>query len=146
MPRRIILNEMDRARKEVDRVFRNFLDLPRLTKMKLSMARPKTDIQEKDKEFVVKVGLPGMKKTDLDINVSSDRLEVKAQHRQELKLEKKNLFKQELSYKGFYRAFPLPAKVMPDKSKALYTNGILEIHMPKTEAEKEMKPKHIKVL
>ncbi len=131
MARRLILDEMDRVRHEADRVFKNFLEIPRMAKMKLQ--KPKANIQDKGKELVVKMNLPGMKKQDIEVNVLSNSLEVKAQHKNKLTIEKKGLFKQESSYKGFYNSFPLPAKVMPDKSKVLYKKGVLEIHAPKAQ-------------
>ena len=145
MSKSIILDEMDRVRKEVNKVFKGFLNFPKMSKLKLHMETPKTDIKETKNEFVVKVGMPGMKKTDIDLNVTSKMLEVKAQHRQEVKMQDKGFLKQEQSYKGFYSMFPLPAKVLPDKSKALYTKGVLEIHLPKAHGTIENKIKKLEI-
>lgn len=142
MPNKTLLDEMDRLRKEVDRVFKNFLDFPKMIKSKeLIPVKTETSIEEKPEEFVLKVDLPGLKKADIDLRVSQNAMEVKAEKKQELKLERKGLLKHESSYRGFYRAFPLPAKVLPDKTKALYKNGVLEVRIPKAEgtAKKELK-------
>lgn len=146
MTRKLVLFEMDRVRKEVDRVFKNFLDFPKMKLEKSILKAPKTEVSEKNNEFVVKMNMPGLKKQDIDLRISERAIEVKAEQRHEAKFEKKGLLKEDSSYKGFYTSFPLPGKVLADKSKALYKNGALEIHMPKARFEKETKPKQIKVI
>ncbi len=137
MTRRLVLFEMDRLRKEVDRIFRNFLDFPKMKSEKLAvMKAPKADMAEKDNELVLKMNMPGLKKQDIDLRISENAIEVKAQQRHEANISSKGMLKEESSYKGFCTSFPLPAKVLSDKSKALYKKGVLEIHMPKAkEAE-----------
>ena len=147
MTRKLVLFEMDRVRKEVDRMFKNFLDFPKMKSNKFAVLKaPETEVSEKGNEFIVKMNLPGLKKQDIDLKISERMLEVKAEQRHEAKFEKKGLLKEDSSYKGFCTSFPLPGKVLADKSKALYKNGALEIHMPKAKFEKETKPRHIKVI
>ncbi|MFH0752256.1 MAG: Hsp20/alpha crystallin family protein [archaeon] len=147
MARNLVLDEMDRIRKEVDKVFKNFLDFPKMkAKQLINMNTPKTEIKETPKEFVVKVGMPGMKKADIDLKVSSNALEIKAENKQEIEIQKKGLFKKESSYQGFHRAFPLPAKILTDKTKAIYQKGVLEIHMPKAAGTMKKEFKKIKII
>ena len=140
MSRKLVLFEMDRVRSEVDKLFKNFLDMPRLMHGKrVDMKKP--DVSENENELVVKMNMPGLKKQDIDLKISEHSVEVKAQQRHEAKIEKKGMMKEESDYKGFYTSFPLPGKVLADKSKALYKNGVLEIHMPES---KGIDLKHIK--
>lgn len=55
------------------------------------------------------------------------------------KIEKKGFYREERSYRGFYRAMALPSEVIPEKAKAKYKDGVLELTIPKTEAKKKNK-------
>ncbi len=118
---------MDRIRKEVDTLFKNFLNLPK--QMRPTM--PAMEIKDRGKEIVAKISLPGMDRKNIDLKVMPQSIELKTEKKFESHLEKKGYQQQERKYQGFYRAFPLPAKILTNKTKTLYKNGVLEIHMPK---------------
>lgn len=81
--------------------------------------------------------MPGLEKQDININVTEDRLEISAETKHEEKKEEKDYIYRERRSGSYYRAISLPSPVDPDKSKATYNNGILEIKMPKTEVKKK---------
>ncbi len=94
-----------------------------------------TDIQETDSEIIILAELPGVKKEDIYINGTENTVEISA----ELKTEKEET-EEEMKYihreiikKKFYRSFKLPAEIIPEKAKATYNNGILELRLPKKE-------------
>lgn len=103
------------------------------------------DVMDKDKQIVVRANLPGIDKKNVSIKTTEDALEIKAEQSKEKKEEEGNYFRRERSYGSFYRAIALPKKVEPDKTKAKMTDGILEITLPKKEAEKEKKKKEVKI-
>ncbi len=92
---------------------------------------PLADVFETDKEVIVTVELPGVKKDDIEVNVTENAVEVKAEIKEEHKEEKEGIYRMERSYRGFYRVIPLPAEVKPEEAKATYKNGVLEIRIPK---------------
>ena len=77
---------------------------------------PTSDVVETKDELVIKAELPG--------------------------IEEKGFRRMERSYGTFLRAFTLPANVAPEMITASFTNGLLEVHLPKKE---EAKPRSIKV-
>ncbi len=139
-----IFDEMLRMQQEMDRLFSGFFSPPyqlgpgtavqeaesqRIPSMRKAFA----DVQETDKEVVVTVELPGMKKEDIELNVTPERVEIKAQTKEETTEEKEDFRAYARKYAGFYRSIPLPALVESDDVKATYKNGVLEVTLPKKE-------------
>jgi HSP20 family protein len=98
---------------------------------------PFIDVIETDKEVIATAEMPGLEKQDIKINVTEDRLEISAETKHEEKKEEKGYVYRERRSGSYYRAISLPSPVDPDKSKASYKNGVLEIKMPKTEVKKK---------
>jgi HSP20 family protein len=97
------------------------------------------DFDETEKEFIVKAEAPGFDAGDLDVNVSGNVLTIKAEKKKESKEKKGHECFDE---RRFERSITLPSGADPDKVEATYHNGILEIHLAKTE---DAQPKRILV-
>jgi HSP20 family protein len=147
--------EMKRFRREMNRLFDTFLGsefeerlLPSLSGLKKEVQlfrQPLSDLKETDKELIAYIEIPGVDKKDIQLKVTENSLEVKAEKKAEAKVEKEGYLKAERSYKGFYRSISLPTKIIPEKTKASYKDGVLEIVMPKAEEKKLEKAKKIEV-
>jgi HSP20 family protein len=96
------------------------------------------DFDETEKEFIVKAEAPGFDAGDLDVNVSGNVLTIKAEKKKENKEKKGRDFEE----RRFERSITLPSGADQDKVEATYHNGILEIHLVKTE---DAQPKRIPV-
>jgi HSP20 family protein len=96
------------------------------------MISPTVDIFEEDKEVVVKAEIPGMKKSDISIDIDENSITISGEKKQEKKVDKKDYHRVECSYGSFCRSFRLPDTVNSDKAKASFKNGVLEIRMPKS--------------
>jgi HSP20 family protein len=103
---------------------------------------PSMDVYEEKDDIVVKAELPGMDKSDIEVNISDSHLTLKGEKKKEEKVEEENYYRCERSYGSFLRTLDLPAAVQADKIKATFNNGILEVRLPKSE---EAKAKEIKV-
>jgi HSP20 family protein len=92
---------------------------------------PDVDVEEKGDDIIVTADMPGVEKSDIQINVTEDNvLEISAEKKAETKKEEKNYVRHERSYSRYYRAIRLPVPVDKTKAKAAYNNGVLEISMP----------------
>jgi len=100
---------------------------------------PAVDIFEEGKEVVVKAEIPGMKKSEISIDVSENSITISGEKKEEKKVEKKDYHRVECSYGSFCRSFRLPENVNSDKAKATFKDGVLEIRMPKSGKEKKKK-------
>ena len=92
---------------------------------------PKVDVIDRDHEVVVKAELPGVKKENLDVTVGDNSITIRATTKQEAKEEKENYYRCEISSGEFMRTVGLPAAVDAEKAKAKFTDGVLEMTLPK---------------
>jgi len=107
---------------------------------------PTSDLYETEKEIVAEIDMPGVDKKDIQVNVTKDSIEIKAEKKKEVKEEdkKKGMFRLERSLSGLYRKFALPKNVDPDKADAEYRDGVLKITVPKLRIE-QMKKKLLEI-
>ena len=137
--------EINKIKREMDKMFEDFFRSNRKETMKLpqKFSQPLSDVQENEKEVVVKIDMPGIDKKEIMITVRGNILDVKVEKKHETKVEKKNLYKYERSYSGFHRSLSLPADVESNEIKSEYKDGILKIVIPKAK-KKEVKKLVIK--
>jgi HSP20 family protein len=104
--------------------------------------RPTADITETDKEYLIKADLPEVKKEDIEISVDNGVLTLSGERRVEKSTENEKEHRRESFYGSFQRSFALPDDVDQDKITADCKDGVLKVHLPKSEAKK---PKSIQV-
>ena len=94
---------------------------------------PRANILEGDKDYQIRMDLPGVKTENLDINLEEQVLTVKAERSFELP-EGYQTRRQELPGKvSFARSFDLGTAVDADKIGAKLEDGLLLITLPKSE-------------
>ena len=98
------------------------------------------DIIDEGKQLRIKMDIPGVKKNEIDLNVTENSIEISAGHKESSEEKKKNFLRKERSEVSYYRTLPLPEKVHPGKAKAKLTDGVLDVILPKiTPTEKPKK-------
>ena len=97
---------------------------------------PPVDIQETEKEYIVKADLPDVKKEDVKVELDGDMLTVEGERKQEKEEKTKRFHRAERAYGRFVRRFGLPTHVDGANVKAEFKDGVLNVHLPKTEAAK----------
>ena len=103
---------------------------------------PLVDICETDDDMILKAELPGMKQEDIQIEIRENVLTLKGERKQENDLKEGQYHRVERSFGAFQRLFTLPNAIQPEKVKARYKDGVLEITMPKAEV---VRPRHIDI-
>jgi HSP20 family protein len=103
---------------------------------------PAVEVLETKDEVVVKAELPGMKESDIDVSVTDGLLTIRGERKHEEETKEKGYYRSEWVYGAFRRSVPLPTGTDPEKIKATYHDGVLEVKFPKPE---EAKPKQVKV-
>lgn len=93
---------------------------------------PPVDLFEEGSELVLRSELPGMKREEIDVNITGNILVISGEKRREGKTDRRGYLRSETSYGTFSRSLTLPEGVDTEKVKATFTNGVLEIRMPKT--------------
>ena len=104
---------------------------------------PAVDIYEtQDKDVVVKVDLPDMKREDIKVTFENNVLSVEGQREIPTNLEQDRFHRMERSHGAFRRSFTLPATVDASRVDASLQDGVLTVKLPRRE---EAKPKQIKI-
>ena len=99
------------------------------------------EVSDKGKEYELKAELPGIKKENLDIDIDSNYVIVKAKKEEEKKTQDHNYTKTELKYGEFSRTIYLPEEIDTNKTEAELKDGILKIKAMKKEVISENKKK-----
>jgi HSP20 family protein len=97
---------------------------------------PRMDIIERDNEVVVRAELAGVDKKDIDVSVTDNTVMIKGSTKEEHKEEKGDYFRSEIKQGSFSRVAALPCDVDGDKAKAKFSDGMLELVIPKLEGSK----------
>jgi len=97
---------------------------------------PAVDLIERDNEIVVRAELPGVRKEDVLISLTTDSITIEARINKEQAEEKGDYRRREISSSAFSRSMWLPAGIDSEAAKAAFNDGVLEVTLPKTAAAK----------
>ena len=103
---------------------------------------PPVDISETDEAFHIAAELPEVKKDDVKVTVEKGVLTLQGERKEEREEKGRKIHRIERSYGRFVRSFTLPDLVDDTKVKAEFKNGVLHLHLPKSE---KARPKAIEV-
>jgi HSP20 family protein len=103
---------------------------------------PLVDVLEEDKEYVIKAELPDVKKDDVKVTVENGALHISGERKFEKEEKGRKYHRIERAYGSFDRVFVLPEATKADEISAEFKHGILEVRLPKSEADK---PKALEV-
>lgn len=103
---------------------------------------PTVDVSEDDHEYLVKVEIPEVQKEDVHVTLENGLLSVSGERRFEKEDKDKTYHRIERCYGKFNRSMMVPDDADPDRVTAEFKDGILRVHLEKSEAKK---PKQIEV-
>jgi HSP20 family protein len=95
--------------------------------------RPRIDIAERGDEIVVTAEIPGLKREDLDIELSSEMLTLRSEQSSDTQSEERGYHRREIVRGSFVRQVRLPCAVDVDNAKADYRDGMLTLTVPKAQ-------------
>lgn len=103
--------------------------------------RPLVDIVESDDELTLFVDMPGIASDGIDIHYEHGTLMLNGRVEPRQPQEMRYLLR-EYGVGGFHRTFQIDETIDNDRITADYSQGVLTVHLPKSEA---VKPRKIKV-
>jgi len=103
---------------------------------------PTLDAWETESELVYAFDLPGIKQEEISVEAHDGTLVVSAERTRSSDVSQESYHRVERRYGTFTRSVGLPQGVSEDSITASYTDGVLEIHVPKPE---QAKPKKIEI-
>ena len=103
---------------------------------------PLVDITEEEKEYLIRAELPDMKKEDVRLTVENGVLTISGERKFEKEEQGRKYHRIERAYGSFVRSFSLPEDADGSKVSADFKDGMLQVHLPKSE---KAKPKAIEI-
>ena len=133
--KRTPFTELDSMERRMRRIFEEIGFAPVLA--------PAADVYETGEEFVVELEVPGYEETELSVEVSDHVLAIRGSHTKEARDEEHKEFAlRERLEREFERSFVLPDEADTEHMKAVFREGLLEVHAPMLEAAK---PKRVAI-
>ncbi len=130
----MFFDPFEELRRLQDRMNRLFEEFERVRFPELRLEAPVDMIDEGDRVRVI-ADLPGFNKEDIQVYVEDGDLVIRAERKEETEEKGKDYLRQERRFGRVYRRISLPSDLDLDGIKAKYTNGVLEVTIPKVEKE-----------
>lgn len=106
----------------------------------LPIYQPRFDIVESENELTLYGDLPGVEEKHLDVQYENEQLTI--QGHVPPRMENVKMLRQEFGIGNYQRVFTIGASIDAEKISAEIHNGVLIVHLPKSES---VKPKRIAV-
>jgi HSP20 family protein len=136
--------EFERLEKEFEKIRKRMEEIARAEFRPLKAREFPIDIKEREDELIIEAEIPGIKKENIEINLTENSLSIKAEKKEKKEEKEEGYLHRERSYLSFHRVISLPVAVIPEKAKASYQDGVLRIVVPKKE-KKEVKGVKVKI-
>jgi HSP20 family protein len=134
--------ELNTIQSEVNRLFNSLFDTPTRSFGAETTRRwvPAMDVVESDDHYVLHADLPGLAEQDISIELESGVLRISGERKDERTEENRRGYRRiERSYGSFSRSLKLPDGVDGDAVQASFSNGVLEVKIPKPAQHKPRK-------
>jgi HSP20 family protein len=103
---------------------------------------PAMDLVEHDDHFLLRADLPGLTESDVNIELNDGSLTISGERKAEHASKERGFYRLERQFGSFSRTLTLPEGIDGEQIKASFTNGVLEVWIPKPE---ERKPRRIPI-
>jgi HSP20 family protein len=128
--------EMQRLRRDIDRLF---TDASTDIRRPGAARYPAMNVWTNPDGAIVTAELPGINPEDIDISVQNDTLTLTGSRQPNALKEDEIYHRRERGHGGFTRSFQLPFHVEGGKVEAVFDKGILQVSLPRAEADKPKK-------
>ncbi|MDY7397048.1 Hsp20/alpha crystallin family protein [Aureibaculum sp. 2210JD6-5] len=129
----------------IDEMFNRELPSVLNSNFNTGITLPKVNIRETKDAYFVDMAVPGLKKSDFNIDLDNKVLSISTEIEESNEQKEENYTRREFGYSSFKRSFSLPETIVEDKIKAEYKDGVLSIHLPKKEEAIQKPSRNIKI-
>lgn len=99
---------------------------------------PLVYVEDHGDEILVTADLPNVNKDDIEITTTGNTIEIKAKLKRVCTFNRLGAIHREVNFEYFHKILTLPSVIIPEKSKARFKNGILQIKLPKRHEKKKI--------
>ena len=100
---------------------------------------PPVDVAERENELILKIDLPEMNQSEIDIKVEENTLIIHGDRKFVKEMPDESYVQIERPYGTFHRTFTLSRRIDQENIKASYKDGVLRIVLPKKEVARPQK-------
>jgi HSP20 family protein len=119
----------------LDDIFRGFFVRPVDFGAQQEAPAVRVDVKENDKAYLVHAELPGVKKEDIHVDIDGAVVSITAERKQEKEVkEEGRTLRTERYFGKVSRSFQLALEIDDSQAVAKYTEGVLELTLPKKAA------------
>jgi HSP20 family protein len=126
---------MDRLQRDMNRLFNQ----QAAARLRTAPSYPAVNVWGNEEGQFVSAEMPGVRVEDIDISVHGDMLTISGERSLEETPENAQFHRNERGFGKFSRTIQLPMAVEANKVEASFHNGVLNITLPRLEAEKPRK-------
>ena len=114
---------------DLDEMFRGLMLRP----IRLDSPSPqiRIDVTENDGAYTIQAEMPGVKKDNIHVDVDGNQVSISAEMRHAKDEKTDRMIRSERQYGSMARTFTLPHAVDQTGAKAHYSDGVLELTLPK---------------
>ncbi len=106
---------------------------------------PPMDVADMGDHYEMRLEMPGITKDKVNIQVTPNSIEIKADYDESKEDKGKNWLRRECSSVSFHRALELPEELKTDNVEAELKDGVLTVNLPKVEPKPEYKAKKVRI-
>lgn len=129
--------EIGSLQQEVNRLFGTFFDTQAgAGNGGLRRWIPAMDLVEEDEDYVLRADLPGLGERDVNVELEDNVLRISGERKSEHEEQRDGYRRIERASGSFARSLTLPDGVDPERVKARFEHGVLEVRVPKPEQRK----------
>jgi HSP20 family protein len=110
--------------------FRNMMR-PMASELEATAPEIRLDVKETDKAYTVHAEVPGVKKEDIEVSIDGNLVSIRAEVKREKEEKGETMLRTERYYGSVARSFTLATDVDEKAASAKYTDGVLELTLPK---------------
>jgi HSP20 family protein len=110
--------------------FRNMMR-PMASELETTAPEIRLDVKETDKAYTVHAEVPGVKKEDIEVSIDGNLVSIRAEVKREKEEKGETMLRTERYYGSVARSFTLATDVDEKAASAKYTDGVLELTLPK---------------
>jgi HSP20 family protein len=136
------VRELNTIQNEMNRLFNTFFETSGTQSGGHTAGRrwlPAMDLVESGDDFVLRADLPGLSEDDVNIELEDNVLTISGERKSEHEERKEGYYRLERASGSFSRSLTLPEGVDPEKVRANFDRGVLEVRIPKPEQRKPRK-------
>lgn len=138
------LDPLEELHREIERIFREFMPGGYTRRIVDGWRHPYFEVLDEGDKYRILIEIPGARKEDIRVKATENTITVEARISSESRLEEEHAIAMYRGYEGYRTTITLDEEIIPEKVRARYNNGLLEIEAPK-KVPKEVEGVQIKV-